>query len=675
MDIQARIENLRKLIDINSYKYYVEDNPDLEDWEYDKLFRELKSLEEQYPQYITPESPTQRVGGISEKFNQVAHSSRLYSLDNSNNSEELRQWYNRVLKDVGVQQGVQLSLLESGYKDIELACELKIDGLAVSLIYKNGKFIQGLTRGDGVIGEDITNNLKTIKAIPLKLFEDVNVEVRGEIYMPVSSFNKLNKIQAENNQKTFANPRNAAAGSIRQLDPNITASRDLSIFVYGAIFEKNAQILTHSDAMDRCKKLGFKVNNYRKCSNIDEVIKFCSDMSEYRKTLDYATDGVVIKVNSLAMQNELGFTARAPKWATAFKFPPEEVWSRLEDVEFSVGRTGVVTPVAIIKPVNLSGSVVSRASMYNFDEIQRLDISLYDDVLIKKAAEIIPKVVRARKTSDSKPLELPDFCPCCGTKLIEIEGEVARYCPNIKGCKAQIMGRIEYFVSKAAMDIDGFGESIIEQLVNKKYVYKASDIYKLTYNDLLTLDLIKDKSANNLLAAIENSKNVIFSKFINALGIRLVGKESSDILAQHYENIDTLKEAKYEDLAEIMGIGEKMAKSIVDYFNDKDNVLMIDEMLSFGVNITNKYSGIKDLRLKGQSFVLTGTLETMSRELAQEKLKELGAKTPSSVSKNTTFVVVGSNPGTKALKARDLGIKILNEKDLIDIIGGKNYEI
>ncbi len=674
MNVQDRIEKLRKIIDLNSYKYYVEDNPDLEDWEYDNLFKELKTLEAEFPQYIIPESPTQRVGGISEKFNQVAHKNRLYSLDNSNNEEELKLWYNRVLKDVGVQKTSQLSLLDSNFEDIELACELKIDGLAVSLIYKNGKFVQGLTRGDGIIGEDITNNLKTIKSIPLKLFEDIDIEVRGEIYMPISSFNNLNKIQLNNNQKAFANPRNAASGSIRQLDPNITASRDLSIFVYAAIFKKDAKILTHTDAMDMCKKLGFKVNNYKKCSNISEAIDFCNEMQEYRKTLDYATDGVVIKVNSFAMQNELGYTARAPKWATAFKFPPQEVWSKLINVEFSVGRTGVVTPVAIIRPVNLSGSVVSRASMYNFDEIQRLGICLNDEVLIKKAAEIIPKVVRSRKSSDSLPLDLPQNCPCCNTPLIEIEGEVARYCPNTKGCKAQIKGRIEYFVSKAAMDIDGFGESIIEQLVEKKYVYKPSDIYKLTYEDFLSLDLVKDKSANNLLEAVEKSKNVLLSKFINALGIRLVGKESSDILAQNYENINQLKTAKYEDLAEIMGIGEKMAKSIIDYFNDAENVAMIDEMIAMGVKISNKYNGVIDLKLKGLSFVITGTLESMSREHAQEKLKELGAKTPSSVSKNTSYVVVGANPGSKAVKAGELGIKILSEKELLDIIGENSYE-
>lgn len=670
MDTQDRILKLRKTIELNAYKYYVEDNPILEDYEYDALFRELKELEEKNPDLITPDSPTQRVGGISEKFNQVAHKNRLYSLDNSNNNDELHAWYNRVLKDVGEPENAQLGLFQNNLGDIELVAELKIDGLAVSLTYEKGKFVQGLTRGDGVIGEDITNNLKTIKAIPLKLFEEVDVEVRGEIYMPVSSFEKLNARQIENNQKTFANPRNAASGSIRQLDPKITASRDLSIFIYGAIFDKSAKILSHSEAMDKCRALGFKTNNYKKCRNIDEVIKYCSDMSEYRKTLDYATDGVVIKVNSYAKQNELGFTSRAPKWATAFKFPPEEVWSELLDVEFSVGRTGIVTPVAILKPVNLSGSVVSRASMYNFDEINRLEISLGDEVLIKKAAEIIPKVVKARKTDNSKPLILPDICPSCGTRLVEVDGEVGIYCPNKETCPAQIKGKLEYFVSKQAMDIDGFGDSIIEKLIEKKYIYCASDIYKLTYEQLLTIDLIKDKSANNILNAIEKSKDVTMSKFLNALGIRFVGKESSDILAQNFSDIEKLKVATYDDLCALEGIGDKMALSIVEYFSNDKNIEMIDEMIKLGVKITNKYNNALDLRLKGLSFVITGTLETLSREVAQAKLKELGAKTPSSVSKNTNYVVVGENPGSKATKAQELGIKILNENELLEIING-----
>lgn len=670
MDVQQEIEKLRKLIEVNSYKYYVEDAPELEDWEYDKLFRDLKELENQHPELITPDSPTQRVGGISEKFKQVAHKVRLYSLDNSNNDEELRAWYRRVLKDVGNSNDGQLSFFNSNISDIELAAELKIDGLAISLTYEKGIFKQGLTRGDGIIGEDITNNLKTIKAIPLKLFEPVDIEVRGEIYMPISSFDKLNEKQRANNQKIFANPRNAAAGSIRQLDPKIPASRDLSIFIYTAILNKEdmARILTHTDAMDYCKKLGFKVNGYRKCKNIDEVIAFCAEMSEYRKTLNWATDGVVIKVNSFAKQLELGFTSRAPKWATAFKFPPEEVWSKLLDVEFSVGRTGVITPVAIIEPVLLSGSTVSRASMYNFDEIQRLDIKLGDEVLIKKAAEIIPKVIKSRPTDNSTPLKIPAKCPICGTDLVFSKEEVGTYCPNKKGCKAQIKGRIEYFVSKQGMDIDGFGVNIIYKLLEKGYLYYISDIYKLTFDMLISLDLVQEKSANNLLEAIEKSKDVTLSKFLSALGIRFVGKESSDILAQNFKTLDDIKNAKYEQLASIQGIGEKMANSIVEYFLDGENIKVIDEMIKCGVKIKNKYNGITNLKLKGQSFVITGTLNSMSREEAQSKLKELGAKTPNSVSKNTSFVVVGANPGSKAAKAQELNIKILNEQELLDIL-------
>ena len=673
MDAQARILKLRKLIEQNSYKYYVEDNPELEDWEYDALFKELKDLEEKNPSLITPESPTQRVGGISDKFETITHKNRLYSLDNSNNDVELKLWYNRVLKEISFESNKQLNLFSENknHIDIEMACELKIDGLAVSLTYEKGRFVQGLTRGDGIQGEDITNNLKTIKAIPLRLFEDIDVEVRGEIYMPVSSFKKLNESQIKTNQKQFANPRNAASGSIRQLDPKVTSERDLSIFIYAAIFDKKENILTHTQALDKCKKLGFRVNKYSKCKNINEVIAFCSEMSEYRKTLDYATDGVVIKVNSIAYQNELGYTSRAPKWATAFKFPPEEVWSELIDVEFSVGRTGVVTPVAVLEPVNLSGSTVSRASMYNFDEIQRLNISIGDEVLIKKAAEIIPKVVRARKTNKSKKLILPQVCPCCNTKLVEVEGEVNVYCPNKLHCSAQIKGRIEYFVSKSAMDIDGFGESIIEQLVDKGFVYVPSDLYKLTSNELMQLDLVKDKTASNLIMALEKSKNTTLSRFINALGIRLVGKESSDILAQNYKTINELIDAKFEDLSLIAGIGEKMAKSIVDFFSDKANINLVYELIKLGIKITNRYSFENNLRLKGKSFVITGTLGTMSREVAQEKLKALGAKTPNSVSKYTNYVVVGQNPGSKAQKAKELGIESLTEQDLISLIKGE----
>lgn len=675
MDIQEKIEKLRKEIELHSYHYYVEDNPTIEDYEYDKLFRELQKLEGEHPEFITSDSPTQRVGGISKKFEAVVHKNRLYSLDNANNDEELQKWYERVIKDTTgfVEDNSQLSLFNTEKKlpDIALACELKIDGLAISLTYEKGVFKQGLTRGDGIIGEDITNNLKTIKAIPLKLFEPVDVEVRGEIYMPITSFEKLNKKQEEVGLKTFANPRNAAAGTVRQLDPKITASRDLSIFIYAAIFNKNEQPKTHSEAMKRLSALGFKTNKVTVVSGIKDAIQFCKDIDEVRHGLNYATDGVVIKVDDIAKQNELGFTSRVPKWAIAFKFPPEEVWTELKSLEFSVGRTGIITPVANLEPVSLAGSIVSRASLYNFDEIERLNVEEGDRALVKKAAEIIPKVIRVEKTPNSKPFKMPTTCPNCKTPLKEVEGEVALYCPNKKGCSAQIKGRIEYFVSKNAMDIDGLGESIIAQLVEKGYVYSWADLYKLTFDELLSLDLIADKSARNLLEAIENSKNVKLSKFINALGIRLVGKESADILSQNFKDLDKLMASDLEKLSAIDGIGAKMAQSIVDYFSDEDNLSAIEQGLSLGIKPYNTYSKAQDLRLKGLSFVLTGTLEEFSRDKAQEMLKALGAKTPNSVSKNTNYVVAGENAGSKLAKAQNLGITILNEEQLKKILTGE----
>ena len=667
MDIQEKIKKLRKEIELYSYYYYVEDNPKVEDYEYDALFRELQKLENEHPELITPDSPTQRVGGISEKFDTVAHKNRLYSLDNANNDEELTKWYERVLKDTTGLEG-QMNLF---MPKIPLACEYKIDGLAVSLTYVNGIFTQGLTRGDGVMGEDITNNLKTIKAIPLKLFEPINVEVRGEVYMPVQSFEKLNAKQLEMGQKTFANPRNAAAGSIRQLDPKITASRDLSIFVYGGIFEKKDAPKSHSETMEKLSKLGFRTNKVSVVQGIDEAIEFCKKTDLVRHNLNYATDGVVIKVDEIAKQEELGFTSRVPKWAIAFKFPPEEVWTDLESIEFSVGRTGIVTPVANLKPVLLAGSTVSRASLYNFDEIKRLNVQVGDRALVKKAAEIIPKVIRVEKTVNSKPFELPKTCPCCGSTLKEVEGEVALYCPNKNGCSAQIKGRIEYFVSKNAMDIDGLGESIISQLVERKMVYTYADLYKLTYEQLLELDLIAEKSAQNLLDAINNSKNTKLPKFLNALGIRLVGKESADILAQNFKDIEALKAANVEDLSAIDGIGEKMAKSIYDYFHNEQNLKTLDEVLKLGLVLENTYRKEENLKFKGLSFVLTGTLEEFSRDKAQEILKSLGAKTPNSVSKNTNYVIAGANAGSKLTKAQNLGIKILSEQEFKELISNK----
>ena len=640
MDVQEEIQKLRKEIELNSYLYYVLDEPKLEDYEYDELFHKLERLEKEHPELITPDSPTQRVGGISEKFVQVQHKNRLYSLDNSNNNEELTKWYERVLKEATPDNSGQMSLFETAKKDIPLAVELKIDGLAIALTYKKGVFVQGLTRGDGIIGEDITNNLKTIKAIPLKLFEPVDIEVRGEVYMPKESFEKLNQENLKNGEKLFANP--------------------------GLL--NNPEIKTHSQTMEYLKKLGFRTNKVYLANGIQEAIKYINELDEKRKHLNYATDGVVVKVDSLELQNELGFTSHHPKWATAYKFPPEAVWSKLKNITVQIGRTGMAVPVAELEPVNLAGSVVSRASLYNFDEIKRLDIEINDRALVKKAAEIIPKVIKTEKTSESKPFIMPEYCPYCNEKLVEVEGEVAIYCPNNKNCPAQIKGRIEYFVSKYAMDIEGFGESIIDQLVNLGKVKNYSDLYYLTFDDFMELDLVKEKSAANLYNAIQQSKNAKLSKFLNAIGIRLVGKESADILAKSFKTIDEIKNATIEEINSLEGIGEKMAKNIYDYFKNEENLAVLKRALEAGIILENPYTISENLKLKGQSFVITGTLEKFSRDEAQNILKSLGAKTPNSVSKNTTYVIAGSNPGSKFDKAKELNIPILSEEEFIGLI-------
>lgn len=654
---ENRIKFLRDELNKYAYNYYVLDNPLVSDYEYDKLFTELKELENAHPELITPDSPTQRVGGISTGFEEYKHKYRLYSLDNTYNDDELRKWYERIQKEFA--------------DKVELVCELKIDGLAIALTYKNGYFVTGVTRGDGIIGENITQNLKTIKAIPLKLFEDANVEVRGEIYMPKTSFEKLNAESLKNGEKVFANPRNAAAGSLRQLDSSITAKRDLSMFTYTAIIERaNEQPKTHWDSIQYIKKLGFKTNpNIRLVDDIEGAIQFCKDWETKRFELDYATDGVVIKVNRLDYQNELGFTSRAPKWATAFKFPPEEISTKLLDIELGVGKTGAVTPVAILEPVNLAGSVVSRASLHNFDEIKRLDVRIGDRVLIKKAAEIIPKVIKAVDSDehDSLPVyQAPDKCPECNSPLVEREGEVNLYCAN-PDCPSVAKARLEYWVSKEAMDIDFIGPSVIEKLYDLHLIKTPVDFYKLTYDDFLSLDLVKEKSATNMYNSIQESKNKPLSRFVTALSIRHVGKETAELLTNEFPSIEQLKTATVEELSNIEGIGEKIALSIYEFFHDEKNIEMLKEFQELGFEFKPS-NVVKTDELVGKTFVLTGTLTSMTRDEAGEEIKKRGGKTSSSVSKNTSFVVAGANPGSKLDKAEKLGVIILSEEEFLDMI-------
>ena len=653
-----RINFLKDEINKANYKYYVEDNPSISDFEYDRMFAELKKLESENPLFITPDSPTQRVGSLSEKFFPHKHKYRLYSLDNTYEYEDLEDWYKKITKEYGEQ---------------ELVCELKIDGLAMALTYENGIFVRGVTRGDGITGEDITNNLKTIKSIPLKLFEPVSVEVRGEVYMPKESFEKLNEENLKNGEKLFANPRNAAAGSIRQLDSTITAKRDLSMFCYTAIFTgdiKNSP-KTHYESLMYLKKLGFKVNpNISLCKNAKEAVQYCKEWDEKRFGLDYATDGVVIKVNNLLVQQEMGFTSRAPKWATAFKFPPEEVTTKLIAVEESVGKTGAITPVAILEPVQLGGSTVSRASLHNFDEVGRLDVRIGDRVYIKKAAEIIPKVVKV--IEDEQHYKLPEYtppekCPSCGSRLNTHEGEVNLYCDN-PDCPAKRCAKIEYWVSKDAMDIDKVGPSIIEQLYNRGFAKTPVDLYKLSMQDFMQLDLVKEKSAFNMYNAIQESKNRPLPRLLTAFTIKNVGKETAGVLANEFVTLENLMNASVEDLSRVEGVGGIIAQDIYDFFRKTENIEMINELKSLGVEPAPPAENISD-EFKGKTFVLTGTLQNMTRDEASEKIKQMGGKTSSSVSKNTSFVIAGENAGSKLDKAQKLGVIILTENDFLNMIG------
>lgn len=658
MQVEERIQYLKDEINKSNYKYYVEENPYLSDFDYDKMFTELKELEEKYPLLKTPDSPTQRVGSVSEKFFSHTHKYRLYSLDNTYSAEELKKWYERVCKEYN--------------KKLQLVCELKIDGLAIALTYDKGLFTLGVTRGDGVTGENITPNLKTIKAIPLKLFEPKTLEVRGEIYMPKTSFEKLNEESLAKGEKVFANPRNAASGSLRQLDSKITAKRDLSMFTYTGIFEDagDKNIKTHYDGMMYLKKLGFKVNpNIRLVDDIQGAIDYCNEWATKRFDLNYATDGVVIKVNDFAIQKDLGFTARAPKWATAFKFPPEEVATKVLDIEVNTGKTGIVTPVAILEPVQLAGSTVARASLHNFDEIKRLDIRIGDTVLIKKAAEIIPKVVKVMDTDIHESLPVvkpPKICPSCGAKLVERCGEVGLYCQN-PDCGSLMCAKIEFWASKDAMDIDNVGPSLIQQLYDKKFISNPVDLYRLTMQDLMQLDLVKEKSAMNIYSSIQESKTKPLNKLLTALGIRHVGKETADILSGEFATLDDIKNADVERLANIEGIGGIIAQSIYDFFHEERNVKMIEELKELGVNPVSKVKPKSD-KLAGKTFVLTGTLQNMTRDEASAIIKSHGGKTSSSVSKKTSYVLAGENAGSKLDKAQNLGVIILTEDDFLEMI-------
>lgn len=661
-DAKKRVDELHKLLNQYGYEYYVLDKPSVPDSEYDKRMQELIALETEFPQLKTPNSPTQRIGGeVLEGFQKVRHRIPMLSLANAFNEADLRDFDRRVRQTVG---------------DTAYVCELKIDGLAVSLRYENGVFVQGSTRGDGTVGEDITVNLRTVRSIPLQLTEKVTIEVRGEVFMPKKSFAKLNKEREENGEILFANPRNAAAGSLRQLDPKIAASRNLDVFLY-AIGENHLELIErHSEGLNYLDRLGLKTNQERRlCSTIDDVLEYIKEWQEKRPDLPYEIDGIVVKVDRYDQQEKLGTTVKSPRWAIAYKFPAEEVMTKLIGIDLSVGRTGVVTPTGILEPVRVAGTTVQRASLHNEDLIKEKDIRIGDYVIVKKAGDIIPEVVRSvpeKRTGKENPFAMPTHCPACGSELVRLEGEVALRCINPK-CPAQIREGLIHFVSRNAMNIDGLGEKIITQLFQENLVADVADIYKLTKDQLIQLERMGEKSVQNLLTAIEASKENSLERLLFGLGIRHVGAKAAKILAQTYEHIDRLMEAKEEELQAITDIGEKMANSIVTYFQAPEVKELIDELKSLGVNVTYKGERPKNIAdiespVAGKTIVLTGKLTNLSRNEAKEKLEQLGATVTGSVSKKTDIVIAGADAGSKLEKAQSLDIEIWSEEQFLEIL-------
>ncbi|MCG3399932.1 NAD-dependent DNA ligase LigA [Staphylococcus massiliensis] len=657
-EVKKRVEELHELLHRYSYEYYVKDDPSVPDSEYDKLLHELIEIEREHPELKTDDSPTVRVGAeVQSSFEKVQHETPMLSLGNAFNEADLRKFDQRIQEKVG---------------DVNYMCELKIDGLAVSLKYENGKFVQGLTRGDGTTGEDITENLKTIHAIPLTLKKDISFEVRGEAFMPRKSFLKLNEEKEQNEEQPFANPRNAAAGSLRQLDPKLAAKRKLDVFLYSINDLTELDAETQEEALNELDALGFKTNQERRrVNNIDEVIEYIDYWTDKREALSYDIDGIVIKVNQLDTQDELGFTAKSPRWAIAYKFPAEEVVTTLLDIELSIGRTGVVTPTAILEPVRVAGTTVSRASLHNEDLIHEKDIRISDSVVIKKAGDIIPEVVKRikdRRKDDAKTYHMPTHCPSCDHELVRIEGEVALRCINPK-CQAQLVEGLIHFVSRQAMNIDGLGEKIIQQLYEQGCIKDIADIYYLTEEDLLPLERMGQKKVTNLLKAIETSKSNSLEQLLFGLGIRLLGVKASRVLAERYDSIECLMEVSEVELLEIHDIGEKLAQSVVTYLENEDIKALIQKLKDKDVNMTfkgpkyNEVEGHEDF--KDKTIVLTGKLHQMTRKEASEWLKLQGAKVTSSVTKKTDLVIAGEDAGSKLSKAEELEIEVWSEDEFV----------
>ena len=666
---RKRIEKLREEINFHNYRYYVLDDPVVSDAQYDRLMRELEGLEKEYPHLISPDSPTQRVGAPPlDKFEEVRHAIPMLSLANAFEEGEVREFDDRLkrfLKDT---------------RDIEYCAELKIDGIAVELTYENGRFITGSTRGDGVVGENVTRNLKTVKAIPLALIPQKGepfpstLEVRGEVYLPLKAFQELNLKRERSGESLFANPRNAAAGSLRQLDSSITAQRPLDIFCHGIGQLTGTALSSQWELLDVLQRWGFKVNpQRRRCRNIEEVFDYYRETDKLRERLPYEIDGVVLKVNSFRLQETLGTIARSPRWALAFKFKPKQVTTKVLDIVVNVGRTGALTPTAVLEPVRVGGVTISSATLHNQAEVDRKDVRIGDTVVVQRAGDVIPEVVEVmvkKRTGKEKKYLLPDRCPVCGSEIDRPEGEAVARCTGI-ACPAKLKETIIHFASRDAMNIEGLGVKIIEQLVDRGLIKDYADLYGLTLDQMLTLERMGPKLAGNILTAIQNSKKTTLDRLIYALGVLHVGEHIAKLIAQEFSTAEELAEASLERLTAIRGIGGEIASSMVKFFQQKGNQKVLQKLKELGVEYPKRPPRPKanERRIQGKSFVFTGGLKTLSRSEAESKVESLGGRASSSVSKKTDFVVAGEDAGSKLEKARSLGVKILTEEDFLQLIG------
>lgn len=666
MDMKKRMNELIDKINYHSNKYYNEDAPEISDFEYDNLMKELIKIEEENPQIKRADSPSGRVGGKSlDKFNQVTHKMPMLSLSNAYSAKDLKDFDKRVR--------------ELGNDDLEYVVEFKIDGLSVGLSYKNGVFEKGATRGNGVIGEDITENLRTVKTIPLKIDDTKEVVVRGEVYISKQSFEKINKIQEEQGLQLFANPRNLAAGTLRQLDSKLTAKRPLDIFVFNLEYMENTEFKSHSESLEYLKELGFKIStDYKVCSNIDEVIKHIEYWTENRSELPFEIDGMVIKVNDLQQREVMGHTAKSPRWAIAYKFPAEQKKTKLIDIIVEVGRTGTITPTAILEPVRLAGTTVSRATLHNEDYINEKDIKIGDTVLVQKAGDIIPQVVQVVKDDrggEEVEFKFPDKCPVCSEPTVRLEGEAAIKCINIS-CPAQIRRGIIHFASRDAMNIDGLGESIVSLLLDNNIIKDIADLYYIKKEDIVNLERMGEKSAENLINAIEKSKQNELYRLINGLGIKYIGVKGAKVLAKNFDSLDEIISADVNKLTNLEEFGDVMANSVVEFFNEEKNINVINKLKEIGINtesIKNADESIVNI-FEGMKIVLTGTLPTLKRNDAKEMIEARGGKATSSVSKSTTFVLAGEEAGSKLTKANELGITVIDEAKFLDILNLRSKE-